>query len=199
MEVEIYQTEREDSWSYIWGRNDFSSRRAYKQLADSRQVHPTFRWLWKSSCQHNHKVFFWLLIQDRLSTRNILRRKNMFLQSYNCVLCNELVEETVEHLFLHCEFAKECWSIIGLTIPLGQESFQILDSFRRQLNVQFFMEIIILLCWSIWMSRNNLIFRNEEATKDKCKAIFRNLFGLVILRAKKKYFPEISLWLEQLL
>jgi hypothetical protein len=68
--------------------------------------------------------------------------------------------------------------------------------FRRQLNVRFFMEIIILLCWSIWMSRNNLIFRNEEASKDKCKAIFRNVFALVILRAKKNYLPNISLWLE---
>jgi hypothetical protein len=48
------------------------------------------------------------------------------------------------------------------------------------------------------MSRNNLIFRNEEASKDKCKAIFRNVFALVILRAKKNYLPNISLWLEQL-
>jgi hypothetical protein len=198
MVLNFTQTETEDTWSYIWRCNDFSSKKAYMQLAGSRQVHSIFRWLWKSSCQHNHKVFFWLLIQDRLSTRNILKRKHMFLQSYNCVLCNALLEETVEHLFLHCDFAKECWSIIGLAIPFGYEPFQIFDYFRRQLNVQFFMEIIILLCWSIWMSRNNLIFRNEEASKDKCKAIFRNVFALVILRAKKNYLPNISLWLEQL-
>lgn len=84
--LQCNQTEEEDTWSYIWGSADFSSKRAYKQLSRSSQAHPTFRWLWKSSCQHNHKVFFWLLIQDRLSTRNILKRKHMSLQSYNCVL-----------------------------------------------------------------------------------------------------------------
>jgi hypothetical protein len=59
----------------------------------------------------------------------------------------------------------------------------------------FLMEIIILLCWGIWMSRNNCIFRNNEASVEGCKAIFRDVFGLVILRAKKKYLPDISLWL----
>lgn len=51
------------------------------------------------------KVLCWLLIKDRLSTRNILKRRNMALDSYNCVLCNDNIEETVEHLFLHCNFA----------------------------------------------------------------------------------------------
>jgi len=57
------------------GRNSIVSQ--HKQLSGSAGVHPVFRWIWKSSCQHKHKVFFWLLAQDRLSTRNILRRKNM--------------------------------------------------------------------------------------------------------------------------
>jgi hypothetical protein len=194
--LQCNQTEEEDTWSYIWGTAEFSSKRAYKKLSGSSQAHPTFRWLWKSSCQHTHKVFFWLLIQDRLSTRNILKRKHMSLQSYNCVLCDESVEETVQHLFLHCSFAKQCWNLLGLSVPSAMQPFQILDLFRRQLNVQFFMEIIILLCWGIWMSRNNCIFRNIEASVEGCKAIFRDIFGLVILRAKKKYLPDISLWLE---
>ena len=28
---------------------------------------PAFKWLWKSSCQNKHKVFFWLLLKDRLA------------------------------------------------------------------------------------------------------------------------------------
>lgn len=101
-----------------------------RQLASSRQVHPVFSWIWKSSCQHKHKVFFWLLIQDRLGTRNILRRKHMHLQSYLCVLCNENVEETVEHLFLHCAFASSCWNLIGLAVQQNHEPLQVLECFR---------------------------------------------------------------------
>jgi hypothetical protein len=153
-----------DTWTYIWGSQSFTCAKAYKQLSGLATVHPVFRWIWKSSCQHKHKVFFWLLVQDRLSTRNILRRKNMFLPSYNCVLCEEAIEETVDHLFLHCELAKECWSLVGLVVPQSQDPFQILEEFRIRLNVPFFMEVIIIMCWSIWTVRNNLIFRGQEAS-----------------------------------
>jgi hypothetical protein len=59
-------------WTYIWGGSSFSTSKAYKQLAGSCWVHPTFKWIWGSSCQHKHKVLFWLLAHDRLSIRNIL-------------------------------------------------------------------------------------------------------------------------------
>lgn len=162
-----------DTWTYIWGSQSFTCAKAYKQLSGLATVHPVFRWIWKSSCQHKHKVFFWLLVQDRLSTRNILRRKNMFLPSYNCVLCEEAIEETVDHLFLHCELAKECWSLVGMVVPQSQNPFQIIEEFRLRLNVPFFMEVIIIMCWSIWTVRNNLIFRGQEASSQQCKQIFR--------------------------
>jgi len=44
--------------------------------------------------------------QDQLSSKNIPRRKNMNLGSYSYELCNLEVEETTQHLFLNCLFAK---------------------------------------------------------------------------------------------
>jgi hypothetical protein len=122
----------------------------------------------------------------------------MHLQSYNCVLCNNSVEVTVEHLFLHCEFAKSCWSFLGLAVAssLGPFQNQILENFKAQPNVPLFMKIIILLCWILWTVRNNHIFREEEATREHCKFIFKNVFRLVILCAKK-YLPDIETWLER--
>jgi hypothetical protein len=61
--------------------------KAYKKLIGTWQVDVCFHWLWKCSAQKKHKVFFWLLLKDRLSTRNILRRKNKALHSYDCVPC----------------------------------------------------------------------------------------------------------------
>lgn len=154
-------------------------------------IHPVFKWLWRSSCQHKHKVFFWLLAQDRLSTRNILRRRNMQLQSFDFVLCLDSHEETVEHLFLHCQFAKACWNLVGVQVPSLMDPLQVLESFKSQLKVSFFMEIIVLMCWSIWSVRNNLIFRGEATSLDGCKRCFKEVFGLVILHTKKKHFPLI--------
>ena len=99
------------------GLTSFSSSRIYKELMDHPVVDHAYKWIWKCPCQPKHKVFFWLLLKDRLSTRNVLRRRNMNLESYNCVLCNNSVEETLEHLFLHCNFARQCWNILGIVVP----------------------------------------------------------------------------------
>jgi hypothetical protein len=73
-----------DNWGYIWGSNNFASTKVYKLLLGHQEVHPVLKWLWRSRCQPKHRVFFWLLINDRLSTRNILRRKHMHLDAYDC-------------------------------------------------------------------------------------------------------------------
>jgi hypothetical protein len=64
-----------DSWTYIWGGAQYSGCKAYNHLIGSQVIHPTFKWLWKSSCQQIHKVFYWLLLQNRLNTRGHLRRR----------------------------------------------------------------------------------------------------------------------------
>jgi hypothetical protein len=61
-----------DQWTYIWGSSGFSPKKAYMHLTGSPQVHPVFRWLWKTCCQNKRKIFFWLLLKDRLSTRQLL-------------------------------------------------------------------------------------------------------------------------------
>jgi hypothetical protein len=183
-----------DIWSYRWGHS-FSPKRAYLHLVGPRQVHPAYQWLWKSSVQKKHKVFFWLLLKDRLSTRNIFRRRNQALPSYECVLCNLHVEETLEHLFLHCHFARSCWASLHLSIPIG-DPFIVLTSFRQQLHLPFSMDVIIIMSWSIWMARNNFIFNGLQPSLQLAKACFRKEFALVILRAKASLKYRMSLWQE---
>lgn len=186
-----------DIWVYIWGSNSFSSKKAYCALKGTTDAHQIYRWIWKSSCQHKHKVFFWLLVQDRLSSRNILRRKNMHLPSYTCVLCSSNCEETVGHLFMNCEFARSCWGLLGVTIIRSPEIVQRFESLRNQLSVRFFMEIVILMCYSIWTVRNDAIFRGIPACRLHCLQIFKKSFGELLWRAKKSYFPSIQSCLEQ--
>jgi hypothetical protein len=94
--------------------NNFSVTTTYESLVGQHQTHIAFKWLWRSSCQPKHKVFFWLLLKDRLSTRYILRRKNMILESYSSVFCQNDVEKTRDHLFLNCPFAIVCWGLHGI-------------------------------------------------------------------------------------
>jgi hypothetical protein len=91
-----------DIWSYIWGNGEYSSRKAYKHLIGSQAVHPTFGWIWTSTCQTKQNVFSWLLMQNRLNTRAML-----ILESYPCELCLRQVDESNRHLFFRCSFTKK--------------------------------------------------------------------------------------------
>jgi len=65
-----------------------------------------------------HKFFFWLLVLDRLSTRNLLRRKNFCLRSYSCVLCNANVDSLMlKRLWITCSL--NALSVLGAGALLG--------------------------------------------------------------------------------
>lgn len=77
----------------------------------------------------------------------------MELQSYDCVLCNSSTEESLCHLLIKCPFATACWNWIGIQVDDQLDLFQNLELFRRQLQAPFFMEAMILMCWTIWQAR----------------------------------------------
>lgn len=77
----------------------------------------------------------------------------MLLPSFNYVFCSENSEETREHLFLYSSFAKYCWSKVGILIDDSVGHIQNFENFRAQLNVPFFMEVIVIMSWSIWTIR----------------------------------------------
>jgi hypothetical protein len=187
-----------DTWHYSWGSSS-SSRNVYKSLVGQSNAHEAFKWLWKSKCQPKHKVFFWLLLKDRLNTRNILKRKNMQLDSFDCVICNSLLEETARHLFLDCSFALACWDKIGIEVPLQSTIPEVISQFWRQLNSPFAMEAIILMSWAIWVSRNELIFNGVQPTPASCCRIFLKEISVLQYRIKPALSQPYLLWIQQLL
>jgi hypothetical protein len=187
-----------DIWGYIWGSTNFSSSRIYKQLTHHPVAHPAFTWIWTNPCQPKHKVFFWLLLNDRLSTRNILRRRNMFIESYNCVLCNDATEETLEHLFLECRFAQQCWHRLGIIIPNGSTFPGIVEIMRMHLHSKFFMVAIILFCWSIWTERNGKIFNGAQPQVQNSIRTMCKETRLVKLRVKQSLQENFESWVNSL-
>lgn len=73
-------------WPYIWNNPIFMVKKAYIALKETLPISLVFKWTWQSSVIGKHKFFFWLLLKDRLHTRNLLRRKNMMLDEYTYVM-----------------------------------------------------------------------------------------------------------------
>lgn len=112
------QLEPKDLWVYIWGQagqQRYTSAAYYKYHFITLQPQPTATWIWKSKCIPRIKFFAWLLLNDRLNTRNMLRRRKKFLEEgYNCVLCQLGVEETIEHIFFDCTLSVRRWFKLGI-------------------------------------------------------------------------------------
>ena len=188
-----------DTWSYIWGTEHYSSIKAYKVLIGHKQTPPHFNWIWQSSCQPKHKVFFWQLLHDRVNTRNLLRRKKFVLEDYNCAVGGCPLEETLHHLFWGCPFVQQCWDFI---CPTRAPNLSVLEAFqdlKDKIRYPFYMEIIILGAWAIWITRNNKIFENIAPSFQGWKFIFLEELKLLKYRMRKKHERQFSVWLDGLL
>jgi hypothetical protein len=185
-----------DSWSYIWGNNTFSVNKAYKLMCGSQPTPPHFSWIWNSSCQARHKFFFWLLLLDRLNTRNLLGRKQFHLPLYACATlqCNE--EETLIHLFWACPFAENCWNYVCSNRGRNLSVLESIEDLKRKIHLPFAMELIIIAAWSIWIVRNDMIFNNKRPTFSSWKVIYLKELLWLSYRMKKKHAETFKAWLQ---
>jgi hypothetical protein len=105
----------------------------------------------------------------------------------------------MEHLFLSCPFAAECWSKISVSITAQNNIFNAIQNIKDQSHPQFFMVMAILMSWSIWTARNNLIFRGIQQNPDSVKANFDKELKITALRAKTRFAAAFDSWIEYLL
>ena len=96
-------TNQVDRWIYPWGNTYLLSKciRSYK----GEPATPILKKLWKNAAILRYKIFFWLLLHDRVNTRNMLQRRTFYLPCYNCALFPMNTDETSQHLFWDCDFA----------------------------------------------------------------------------------------------
>jgi hypothetical protein len=90
----------QDRWFFSPSVHSFSSARYYKFIFAGINASPLFKKLWKSKILHKQKVFVWLFLVDRLNTRDMKDIRQWKLDSgVNCVMCNNALRETRDHLF----------------------------------------------------------------------------------------------------
>jgi hypothetical protein len=88
-----------DSWHLIWGQRRFLSSHFYqyqfRELKPSRAILD----IWKTKCIPRIKFFAWLLLNDRLNTRNILRIRRKCWMKDTIVLCVTTVRKKLLLIF----------------------------------------------------------------------------------------------------
>ena len=162
-------------------------------------AHQSFRWLWKSKSTMKIKVFGWLLLSDRLNTRNMLKRRHYNIgDDHDCILCGLHIEETVEHLFFECQFTQPCWASFGLSWQQGGTRLQNIEVAKETWARPLFMETFLLAACSIWKEQNNKHFRGIAPSRDSWLKRFKEDYSLLTYRVKEKHKHLIPALLDTL-
>ena len=159
---------------------------------------PPSCWLWKSKCNSKHKFFAWLVLHDRVNTKDMLIRRHWNVtNNHDCILCRAGSYEDWRHLFFNCVFSTHIWNYLQIAWHPGNNSESLLMA-KRSFKGPCFVEIVILSCWCIWKQRNGWIFKGIAPSFRGWKAIFFQEVTMLKHRVKQSVADSISLWLADL-
>lgn len=162
----------EDVMFWPWEKNQqFSVRFAYHLIQKKKAEfvlgpsddHNYWKWIWRLNIPPKIKLFVWRLCHNRLATKTGLLARGIKTDPI-CFLCGEK-EKSIPHLFTSCQWTRRVWFLS----PLGkgphlQPTESMGDWLRKSAKKEssWVMELLSVTLWSIWVSRNNLIFAGGQ-------------------------------------
>lgn len=141
---------------------------------------------WNDIVLPKANYFPWLTLNKRILTTERLVKLGI-TQAFNCVFC-DLEEESVDHLFLHCSFASQCWSFImnklQLMLPFPKSLWDMFNSWPLLFSTSTFSGIWKCapahIIWAIWWERNKRIFGKTSSSLDQVLIKLENLIAEII-------------------
>lgn len=179
---------------YIWSYNGesarFASSKVYSKLIGQHPTNPAFSWV-QNPCQNPNTRSCWLLLKDRLST-GIYSEESIW--SWIQMIVKQL------NIFSYTLFAQQFWGLINLAISSNGGTFDNFNALKDQISSQFFMVAIALMCWIVWLARNEIIFNVNQISIQDCRRIFFKEAKMVSLRMKTKssLSTQFDQWMQSL-
>jgi hypothetical protein len=113
--MDIHITDEKDT--FIWKLTDsgqFSVRSLYAELLNGNTKFLR-KYLWKIKVPLKIRIFMWFLNRKEILTKDNLVKRN-WTRDKKCAFCDK--EETIEHLFLKCKFARLVWRVVHFTFNM---------------------------------------------------------------------------------
>ncbi|PWA75817.1 RNA-directed DNA polymerase, eukaryota, Nucleotide-binding alpha-beta plait domain protein [Artemisia annua] len=193
----IRLNQRNDSWRWNSGSNvTYTVKEARKWLRNEERnpIGDNYKWCkWlPSKCN----VFMWRTSLDRIPTANNLARRNINMGDGSCRFCGE-ADESTDHIFTACMYTNGLWNglVAWLKIP-PMLLFSVKDILRSiellplsSSRKEIIYGILIIMCWKIWVNRNEIIFKQGKAIASKLMADVKAISFLWFNSRSKKDKP----------
>jgi hypothetical protein len=128
----------------------------------------------------------------------MVKKKNVYVEFADRVLCEECPEEDPIHLFFECPFSMSFWWALGLEWNTDLTINDMIAEAKERYHMNFLMEIIITGCWSIWDQRNDTIFNNNAPSLSRCLIKFKDYVKIDLYQAKPSLKESMLSWLDTL-
>ncbi|GJN13826.1 hypothetical protein PR202_gb00573 [Eleusine coracana subsp. coracana] len=158
-------------WRWTASRQ-YTAKSAYQMLFAGSTALQGAKLLWKTWSPPKVKFFLYLALHNRTWTAERWFRHGL-QESDVCTLCDQ-APERVEHLLVHCPYAKEVWWEILTHINMPQRFQQLNgDLYTTWSNLRAGLAkmprkgldtLFMLVTCTIWNERNSRVFRSESTT-----------------------------------
>lgn len=159
-------------WAGNTGNGSVTAKSAYKRIIQQKYIFPPDWWyvkIWKWHIPLKLKCFTWLILQNKLKTWDNLCKQGWSGPNY-CSLCKTNAETRL-HLFVQCSFSRRVWDMMSIHFKITNcwaigDFNQCFLNWYRQCKKLFYLAVCIP--WSIWHTRNCVIFRNSTPDYTQC-------------------------------
>jgi hypothetical protein len=128
----------------------------------AKKVNFPYKSMWTLKLPLRIKVFCWLVIKNRILTKENLKKKG-----WKKVELREFCDdhETEEHLFFLCPLAKYIWNVVSVSLGISKIPECFVDLYRDWFNMYSGRDrkaVIVgsvAVVWTIWKTRNKSCFQ----------------------------------------
>lgn len=114
--INLTFNEDRDAISWKWDMHGlYSARSIYKILIGGRKIRWPHHYIWSCKITPSAKIFIYLTLQEKILTRDQLRKRGMHIE-LACPVCNNCPVESIAHLFFLCPVAIEIWFHISILL-----------------------------------------------------------------------------------
>lgn len=139
------------------------------ELHQASEFELSFNWLkhiWNVKTAPKLKDFIWKVVRKAIPVSANLEKRG--ITSFTCKKCGG--EEDDAHVFLHCPFAKEVWSLVPIKHRPSASTETFLDLLTETAEYTPLPPTGVTaplwpwVIWNLWKSRNKLVFENRNFT-----------------------------------
>ena len=151
----------------------FSAHSMYLALINNGHIERN-KYLWSLKMPLKIKIFMWYMSRGIVLTKDNLAKRNWNGSKF-CCFC--MKNETIQHLFFDCHFAKFVWRALQYSfgfLPPSSVS-HLYGNWLGGLHSKLKRIVFVgasAVCWAIWLSRNDMVF-DKTPSKSYMQVLFR--------------------------